>query len=284
MTILPAPPAAGRACPHCQHDAGRLDIETCPECGTSLAPACIICGYDLKGLPREGVCPECGTPVEQSYVPDLLENRSQEYLRQLKGGLSWVLNAILVMVCLVVLGIFAAFTGLPGIEWIVSVVMIACSLAGLYGWWRVTTPDPGKAGAPDLRSRQLIRTAVVVQAAAAVSSAGAELVGPGVGAGGGASGATVLDVATILLIVVEVVSTVAWVVQFFAAMMYVRWLARRIPDQKLHTQAKRFMWLGPLLQTVGLLLLGLGPLIALVMYWNMLDKLRKHLKRFLAAA
>ena len=42
------------------------------------------------------------------------------------------------------------------------------------------------------------------------------------------------------------------------------------------------MWLGPLLQTVGLLLIGLGPLIALVMYWNMLDVMRKHIKRILA--
>ena len=86
----------------------------------------------------------------------------------------------------------------------------------------------------------------------------------------------------VLSMVLGLLSLVAWVAQFFAAMLYVRWLARRVPDQKLHNRAKRFMWLGPLLQTVGLLLIGLGPLIALVMYWNMLDVMRKHIKRILA--
>lgn len=79
----------------------------------------------------------------------------------------------------------------------------------------------------------------------------------------------------------SLLSGVAWITQFFAAMLYVRWLARRVPDGRLHDKAKRFMWLGPVLYTVGIVLLMLGPLIALVMYWNMLDKLRKHIKAML---
>lgn len=42
------------------------------------------------------------------------------------------------------------------------------------------------------------------------------------------------------------------------------------------------MWLGPLLATFGLVIIGLGPLIALVLYWNMLDWVRKDLKRIRA--
>mgnify|MGYP003387908006 FL=1 len=82
-------------------------------------------------------------------------------------------------------------------------------------------------------------------------------------------------------IVVGVVSFIAWIVQFFAMMRYIRTMAERIPDAYLVTRSKRYMWLLPLLQTVGLLLVGLGPLFALVMYWNLLDRLRKHLKAIL---
>jgi hypothetical protein len=38
------------------------------------------------------------------------------------------------------------------------------------------------------------------------------------------------------------------------------------------------MWLLPLVFVLGLACAGLGPLIALVMYWNHLDKLRKYLQ------
>ena len=133
-------------------------------------------------------------------------------------------------------------------------------------------PPDANAG---LGARQIIRIAVCVQLAASVFglipqfSTGQTL----------APGMTAIVVLSMAL---GLASLIAWVAQFFAAMLYVRWLARRVPDQKLHNRAKRFMWLGPLLQTVGLLLLGLGPLIALVMYWNMLDTMRKHIKRMLA--
>lgn len=278
MTTAPISPTGSRVCPKCQYDSGNPDAEACPECGTSLAPHCIICGYDLKGLARDGVCPECGTSVEQSYLPDLLQNRSPEYLGQLRSGLSFVLNGILAYVCVVVLGIFSAFVSVTGAELFLAFAGTACSIAILVGWWRLTTPDPGMPPEANagLGARQIIRIAVCVQLAASIFglvpqfSTGQTL----------APGMTAI---VVLSMVLGLLSLVAWVAQFFAAMLYVRWLARRVPDQKLHNRAKRFMWLGPLLQTVGLLLIGLGPLIALVMYWNMLDVMRKHIKRMLAA-
>ncbi len=275
---MTAAPTDSRICPKCQYDSGSPTAEACPECGTSLVPHCIICGYDLKGLPRDGVCPECGTPVEQSYLPDLLHNRSPQYLQQLRSGLSFVLNGILVWVFLIIASVVVAVAGLSGlgIEILLALAGTGCSLAIMLGWWKLTTPDPGKPDASaDLLSRRLIRIAVSVQLAATVFSlipqfAIGQTLAPG------------MTAIVVLAFALSLLSMVAWVVQFFAAMQYVRWLARRVPDQKLHNRAKRFMWLGPLLQTVGLLLLGLGPLIALVMYWNMLDAMRKHIKRMLA--
>jgi ACR3 family arsenite efflux pump ArsB len=60
------------------------------------------------------------------------------------------------------------------------------------------------------------------------------------------------------------------------------WLARRVPDQWIVKRATTYRWLLPVLTTVGVLLIGLGPLIALVLYWNLLDRMRKHLKAIVA--
>ncbi len=291
-------PSLDRVCPSCQSLLGPDDVDLCPACTSALAeipqptharaPMCIICGYDSQGLPRSGKCPECGTPVEQSYLPDLLANRSPAYLRQLRSGLSWVLNGILAYFILLIGGIFVGIIaaamagGVAGgavtantVQLSLQFLGIACAMAIFFGWWRLTTPDPGKMDSQfDLKSRQVIRVTVIVQAAASLITFAVSAV---------AFGAPNLSMPLMMVSgAVGLASGVAWITQFFAAMLYVRWLARRVPDRKLHDKAKRFMWLGPLLYTVGIVLLGLGPLIALVMYWNMLDKLRKHIKTMLA--
>lgn len=286
------PPPLAPLCPSCQSPMAASDGQYCPACESpppeaeatpSRAPMCIVCGYDLQGLTRTGKCPECGTPAEQSYLPDLLANRSPTYLRQLRSGLSWVLNGILAWFITVIGGMFvgvvatgAGLASTRSIELSLQLLGVACSAAILFGWWRLTTPDPGKLDSQfDLQSRRVIRVAVIVQASIALLQFAVS-----------ASTHSTPAVGTLMflwLAALGVVSTVAWITQFFAAMLYVRWLARRVPDPKLHNKAKRFMWLGPLLNTVGILLFMLGPLIALVMYWNMLDKLRKHIKQMLAS-
>lgn len=246
---------------------------------------CIICGYDLQGLPRSGKCPECGTPVEQSYLPDLLANRSPAYLARLRSGLSWVLNGILASFIPMVGGVLFAIltaaavgvTSVGTLKLLLQFLSMACSAVILFGWWRLTTPDPGKLDSQfDLKSRQVIRVAVIVQAAAALCQLGLGFVMT-----------TALAVSMPLMFVsgaASLVSGAAWITQFFAAMLYVRWLARRVPDPELHAKARRFMWVGPVLYTFGIVLLMLGPLIALVMYWNMLAKLRTHIRAMLAAS
>lgn len=56
------------------------------------------------------------------------------------------------------------------------------------------------------------------------------------------------------------------------------WLATRVPDYFIVKRTKTYMWLLPVLYIPGAALIGLGPLIALVLYWNLLDRLRKHVK------
>ena len=248
-----------------------------------MVPACINCGYDLAGLPRAGLCPECGTLVAQSYAPDLLENRSVEFLLQLRTGLTMVVTGILcsvgLMLILVAIGIVIDLASQPsGVApaWDGSAQLVGqflglgFSVLVLLGWWKVTTPDPSRTGVGlDVRPRQVIRIAVVLQ-----------VTGESVGLIASAllslspESRMALEIGAIT---VSLIGGIAWIVQFFAAMLYLQWLARRVPDTKLYNDAKRFMWLGPLLYVVGCFLLGLGPIVALVLYLIMLFTLRKHL-------
>jgi hypothetical protein len=86
----------------------------------------------------------------------------------------------------------------------------------------------------------------------------------------------------LLGIVVTLLSLGASATSYFASMLYVRWLAPRIPNVNAYKRSRKMMWAGPLLMTVGLLLLGLGPLIALVLYYNLFEWIRKDLKRIRA--
>jgi len=287
MVVHIDPTKFNRTCPRCQATVHGTDAQTCPRCSGSMIPACVACGYDLAGLPREGQCPECGTSVALSYAPDLLENRSIDFLVQLRSGLGFVVLGILLQILLAV-GVFVMvlvfMTGVSsrgssiawysGMDLLMQVLGFGLSLLVLFGWWRITTPDPARVGTDlDVKPRQVIRIAVVLQAIAALASLIADAIvlsAPTLATG-------IADVATAL----DWVSGLAWIVQFFAAMLYIQWLARRIPDTKLHTDARRFMWLGPVLYTVGALCIGLGPLVALTLYLIMLFVLRRHLTTIL---
>ncbi len=49
-------------------------------------PECVICGYNLRGLPRDGVCPECGTKVERSLHGNLLAFADRDWLLAIERG------------------------------------------------------------------------------------------------------------------------------------------------------------------------------------------------------
>lgn len=239
---------------------------------------CIRCGYELAGLPLSGVCPECAVPVEHSLRGFLLQFSAPEYLARLHQGVFFVQAAIIGSLLLFFGGFAFAFSGLGG-SWVPSAVLTAgVVLAGAtaYGWWQFSTPDPAQAaGDKGERPRQIIRIATLVGVGVAVAEFVIQLTPTVTRAGG--------DVLLALVGVSRIVSIAATVAAFFAAMLYLRWLAPRLPDARVAKRAKMLMWLGPLLYTVGLLLVGLGPLIALVLYYNLLDWVRKDLKALRAA-
>lgn len=283
MVVHIDPTKYNRTCPRCGANVHGLDADTCPRCAGSMVPACVGCGHSLAGIPRDGRCPECGTPVSPAYGPDLLENRSVGYLASVRAGLTLVLAGVIGGVLLVIAALIAAFlsamgaqgssaavTMNPALELAIEVVALGCAVLSLIGWWKVTTPDPARAGTDlDATPRKVVRAAVSLQLG--IEALSLVLMAMMIGASGATGILAGVDMA------IGLASLLAWLVQFFAAMLYVGWLARRVPDYKLADEAKRFMWLGPLLYVLGCVLLGLGPVIALILYLMMLFKLRGHL-------
>lgn len=245
---------------------------------------CVSCGYDLAGLSPHGECPECGTPIARSLKGDLLAFAPAEYLATLHRGATIVVVTILVMVVFAVLsfgvGMYFAFSSPSGtapalVEGVLSLGGLALGVLLLYGWWLLSTPMPMHESTRMDTARRWVRGLLIASAAltAAQFVTGLTLgvsspTGPGGSAGMGAVG---------ILVVVGLLSTLISVAGYVVQMLYVAWLGQRIPDQDIHRRGKRNAWLVPLLATVGMVII-IGPLIALIIYWNLVDALRKQLK------
>lgn len=273
MSDAVAPPTAPAAAPNTADLTGYLDRDV----------ACRGCGYNLRGLLRDGACPECGSPVARSLESDLLEFASPAYLETLHKGVFLILTGVILQILSVigsfVVGFSVSALGRAGIGAmvLVQVCSTAFLLIELYGWWLFSEADPGYTGRNTGQTpRRIVRITLMVQAPVVlVQLVVQNLAGPP------APGATISGIQALLLglsVILGLSYYAAAAVSYFAKMLYVRWLAPRIPSEHVYRRSKLLMWLGPVLCTVGLLLFMLGPLIALVMYWNMLDIVRRDLK------
>ena len=241
---------------------------------------CLRCGYNLRGLSEDGVCPECGAPVARSLVGDLLVYSSPDYKASLHRGVALILMAIIAEILLVVASVGVAVTAGMGVAGsmgalpaLLQVASLAASIALVAGWWMFSAPDPAMLGSKKGDTpRKIVRIVLVIQLASTLVSTAAQTVP--------ASLNNPLNAG--LVYGLGIASTIAFIVGFFAQMLYVKWLAPRLPSERVFKRAGTLLWLGPVLYTVGALLLLLGPLIALVLYWNMLDWVRKDLKRIRA--
>lgn len=240
---------------------------------------CIKCGYSLIGLPVVGGCPECGTAVEISLREPTLATASREYLETIGRGLALVLNGILLMVVVSAAAMFWGTRGGGSLAAQVVLPFVSLAVSGmiLYGYWKYTVPDAGQVMLEATHSaRAVVRVAVAVQAGLAavtllLGMAGWTTSSPDV--------RLVIGTATLLF---QLAGLVMWLVQIFGVLRYTRWLATRVPDARVLARCKRYRWLLPLIFIVGAIVFLLGPLLALVMYWNLLDRMRKHVKSVLA--
>lgn len=249
---------------------------------------CAGCGYDLIGLPVGGECPECGRAVAESLRGMLLRHAAPEYVRALRRGFSWVLNAILLYCVVMLVGVGVAIAGgRTAYALLVSGGGLASSVMFLVGLLWMTTPDPRFSFGPRPdRARAVLRGSVVTIIAVWLGSMGVSVAASVTGVSARRSG---LDAVQALL---GLVGLVAFVVHFVAMMRYIAWLSGRIPDGVAASRARAYTWGLPLLLVgtvavvvmtalvagpCALIPLLVGPIAALVMYWNLLNRVREHL-------
>ena len=173
------------------HSGAGGAVELCPECGLPLGAApngagtsvpldehgvlradvpCRKCGYNLRGLRRDGQCPECGAPVSVSTRPDLLCFAEPGYVRKLARGSDWVISGFTIaLVCIGLVlfgvgrwttsrhvglwdtvGLIGASLGILGFIW--------GGLLFLRGLWDLTSAESSVYRTPEhLTARRLVR-------------------------------------------------------------------------------------------------------------------------------
>jgi hypothetical protein len=239
---------------------------------------CIKCSYNLLGLPGTGNCPECGTSVERSLRGDLLRYASPEYVAKLHRGAFYVQAGIIASVLLIAASIAFAIAGSVAGGTLVTLVLgLVPAALSVFGWWLLSDADPGQLSSNKGElPRKLIRAAVVTNCVITLINVVVRILGS-MGATPAASTGS-MGTVHVLSLVIGVVGLVATLVQYFASMLYIAWIGPRLPSLRVVKRARTMLWLGPVLYTVGLLLFGLGPLIALVLYYKLLEWIRKDLR------
>jgi len=245
---------------------------------------CLQCGYQIRGLASDRHCPECGTPISRSLRGNLLVFSATQYLRSLHLGLIFILSAALLNA---IFGLVAAVGGIAiavaiamrgagggtinpnimqSLELGIAAITMPLAALSILGWWLFSAPDPAVVhGRTGQGARLTIRTTVIVVAVASIVNFTLLVVSrgnPGM---------------LILTSVAGTLSAIASLVQFFASMRYVGWLAPRLPDFDLVKRASLYMWLLPVIYVVGACLV-IGPLVAQVMYLLMLNGIRIRLR------
>lgn len=231
--------------------------------------ACVGCGYDLAGLANDACCPECSTPVARSRQGGWLLFASPHFLRSVVRGSICIEVGVLASLVWFFADDSVSQSGLAGaaIATLVSGAIVACTVTG---YWLFTTPEPAfELQEASTSARRVLRIASVVYGVSALVATLDAIFGsstsllPGVAPAWGP-----------LLTLSVLVQVASWAFVFFAAMLYVAWLARRVPDPALAQRSSTYMWVLPVLM-VPLFCTCVGPLCATILYVVHIDHVRR---------
>ncbi|MEC9373354.1 MAG: hypothetical protein VYC34_05890 [Planctomycetota bacterium] len=212
---------------------------------------CRSCGYNLKGLQRDAKCPECGHSIADSLRSDYLADRDPDYVARLQKGASLVFFLSLLNILLIAFGGFAATLVGGAAYWIVTIGGVGVTVGLLAGWWLLSTPDPGDpAESKQVGPRRVLRAAIIAQLVLLMLHAVAMAF-----VSGGAAPFVVI------LRFVGFLDLLARIAYFVSALMYIRNLSRRIPDERLEELARILLIAVPVLIGVGVLAFLFGMVV-----------------------
>jgi hypothetical protein len=277
------------ACGALATDQGRVPAGVC----------CVTCAYLLEGLPGEGVCPECGMAIARSLRGSVLAQRDPVYVRRLCAGAAHAFNALLLMVVLAVAFLAATVllpflrhqvpAGLSGVDWervsqaAFGLAFVGASLWFLWGWWALSTPDPGGgARPPGERARRATRAGITIAAVGSVAMFVGGLLSP--------PGSVVGSWAQWAQAVIGVVALAGNALVFFGGLLMLRSLALRIPSRRLYRMVGFRIWFCPvavvsgvaaLVSVIFACLFFIGPVAAFVLYVSLLTRAHADLRAVL---
>lgn len=240
---------------------------------------CVTCGYNLLGQPIRGTCSECGTPVADSLGMNNLATSDARWLGELKGGMTWWLVALLVgvivtvaaMVVGMVTSMSAAASGgagaTPGtgqptgsplgpqpIEMLIFGAFSSLAIGGVMAVavYKLTVPEP--AARVHYKSRPLARWTLLPMLALGFITALVAL-----------ANTTPTQIASQI---VQLINMILFAIGFPAIMLYLRALAKRMPDESLAKQTLIVLW--GMVSSYGLMLVGMivMTIVMLSMFLN----------------
>ena len=264
----------GLLCNHCNYDLiGIALTDRCPECGTPILKDCSWCGYDLSDTPPDYACPECGVPALTSAGSGSLSFATSTELDAIYLGFKSLTITIVTGIGLVVamvLGLLINSRVELVIEAAFYLTVYGLFFAGMFCWWKMTTPLQALPTAIDGSSQRkrvrtmhkvLVVTIIVLSVMYLIPQGYYQFV----------SG-TVVDIVDAL---VFIFFSILILVVYFYQMQYLIWFSSHARNVKIKKQAARMIWVGPL---VVIFVLFIGPLIALLLYLDLILSIQKNVK------
>lgn len=271
-------------CTGCGYLLDGLNLrENCPECGKRIVNDCFWCEYDLSDTAPDSNCPECGVPVTASIGHGVLASVPVEKLSRIHSGMKQVTMFILLYIVAVIGSVITLIwlsgNGAPNSTIYYSVIGTALITNGtllviLLGWWKISIPIDELPRTLDvLQLRSFLRIMLVIVIVHTILTVINALIPQNFDP---LAPTTAQDIITGIL---NLIGLLLYLIAFIAQVRYIGWIAKLVGNTKMYKRSKHFVWSGPVVAVLGSIFMFIGPLIVLIVYWNMIEYTRRDLKK-----